>query len=60
MDEDEVRKRPFHEVGMPLDALSVDELADRIAILREEIVRLERAIEAKNASRSVADAVFKF
>ncbi|WMT86327.1 DUF1192 domain-containing protein [Pelagibacterium sp. 26DY04] len=60
MDEDEVRRQPVHEVGMPLDALSVDELTDRISLLQNEIARLERAIESKNASRSAADAVFKF
>lgn len=60
MDEDEVRRTPVHEVGMPLDTLSVDELAHRIAILKDEIARLEAAIETKNASRSAADAVFKF
>lgn len=60
MDEDEVRRTPVHEVGMPLDTLSVDELAHRIVILKDEIARLEAAIENKNASRSAADAVFKF
>ncbi len=47
MDEDEVSRPRLHEVGMPLDALSIDELAHRIAILREEIVRIEAAIEAQ-------------
>tara|TARA_R100000365_G_scaffold3381_2_gene11005 strand:- start:120 stop:278 length:159 start_codon:yes stop_codon:yes gene_type:complete len=51
---------PVHEVGMPLEALSVDELQDRIEILKAEIARLETAIETKNASRNAADAVFKF
>lgn len=60
MDEDEVSRPRLHEVGMPLDALSIDELAHRIAILREEITRIEAAIETKNASRSAADAVFRF
>ena len=60
MDEDEIRRTPVHEVGMPLDTLSVDELTHRIAILKDEIARLEAAIETKNASRSAADAVFKF
>lgn len=60
MDEDDTRRAPLHEVGMALDTLSVDELAHRISILKQEIARLERAIETKNASRSAADAVFKF
>lgn len=60
MDEYERRKTMSHEVGAPLDALSIEELTDRIALLREEIVRLEAAIAFKSKSRSAADAVFKF
>lgn len=60
MDEDEVRREPVHAIGMPLDTLSVDELSERISLLKTEIARLENAIESKNASRSAADAVFKF
>jgi uncharacterized small protein (DUF1192 family) len=61
MDDEEEFKRPTaHEVGMRLDALSVEELQARIALLREEIARLEAAIEAKRKTRSEADAVFRF
>lgn len=60
MDEDGVRREPVHAIGMPLDTLSVDELSERISLLKTEIARLENAIESKNASRSAADAVFKF
>lgn len=60
MDDDHIAKKPVHEVGMALDALSIDELHARIGLLREEIVRLESAISAKTESRSAADAVFKF
>lgn len=59
MDDDTPRKAPVHELGMVLDALSVDELEDRIGLLREEIARLEQAIAKKNASRDAADAVFR-
>ncbi len=60
MDEEE-RKRPkSHDVGMALDTLSVEELADRIALLETEITRLRAAIDAKGDSRKAADAVFKF
>lgn len=48
-----------HEIGEPLDALSVEELRDRIALMREEIARLEAAALAKQASRQAADAFFK-
>ncbi|HCO56228.1 MAG TPA: DUF1192 domain-containing protein [Pelagibacterium sp.] len=60
MEDDAPRRMPVHEVGMPLDTLSVDELEDRIEILKAEIVRLETAIQGKTASRDAADAVFKF
>jgi uncharacterized small protein (DUF1192 family) len=60
MDEETVRRPKGHEVGMLLDAMSVEELQDRIALLEAEIVRLRGAIEARNKTRNAADAVFKF
>jgi uncharacterized small protein (DUF1192 family) len=39
--------------------LSAPELAERIALLRSEIDRLEKAIEARQATRVAADSVFK-
>ncbi len=59
-DDDEVKKPREHEIGMVLDAMSVEELTDRIALLEAEIARLRVAIEAKRKSKSAADAVFKF
>lgn len=59
-DDDEVKKPREHEIGMVLDAMSVEELTDRIALLEAEIARLRFAIEAKRKSKSAADAVFKF
>jgi len=54
------RKAPVaHEIGQTLDDLSAPELAERIALLRSEIARLERAIEARQATRAAADAAFK-
>lgn len=52
-------KKP-HEIGMPLEVLSVAELRERIGLLQAEIARLEAAITAKETSRSAADAAFKF
>ncbi len=46
-------------LGAPLDTLSVDELEARIALLREEIARIERAIDGKRASRTAADSFFR-
>lgn len=55
-----VRKAPAkHEIGQPLDTLSVGELDERIGLLHEEIARLETARHAKEASKKAADAFFK-
>ena len=48
-----------HEIGQPLDALSVAEFDARIALLRAEIERLATARAAKAASLAAADAFFK-
>jgi uncharacterized small protein (DUF1192 family) len=48
-----------HEIGRNLDALSAPELSERIVLLRSEIDRLEKAIEARQATRAAADSVFK-
>lgn len=60
MDDDErPKKKIAHEIGQDLALLSVDEIAERIALLREEIDRLEGALSKKRASRSAADQFFK-
>lgn len=43
-----------------LDTLSVVDLENRIATLREEIERCEALIASKRASRDAANAVFGF
>jgi uncharacterized small protein (DUF1192 family) len=60
-DEDDVaRPAPaVHIIGQVLDELSAHELTERIAALRAEIERLERARQAKEASRTSASAFFK-
>lgn len=58
-DEEAVKKPKGHEVGMVLDALSVEELDERIALLEAEIARLRLAIDAKRKSKSDADSFFK-
>ena len=60
MFDDEAVKRPkAHEVGMPIDTMSVGELEERIALLKAEIGRLEQAIAARQKTRAVADSLFK-
>ena len=58
-DEDRPKKKITHEIGQDLTLLSVAELNERIAILRDEITRLEADIAKKQSSRSAADQFFK-
>ncbi len=58
-DEDRPKKKLVHEIGQDLALLSIEELGDRISLLREEIARLEADIARKRATKSAADAFFK-
>jgi len=60
MDDDDIRKPKDHEVGMPLDAMSVEELEYRIGLLEAEIARLREAIEMRRTTRTEAESLFKF
>ena len=60
MDDETIKKPKAHEVGMPLDTMSIAELTDRIALLEGEISRLKAAIEARGATRKAAESIFKF
>lgn len=60
IDPDELpKKKVSHEMGQDLSLLSVGELAERIGLLKEEIVRLEAEMASKRASKSAADTFFK-
>ena len=58
-EDDGPRKKTVHEIGQDLSLLSVDDLQERIIVLREEIARIEAALEKKRASRASAAAFFK-
>ncbi len=58
-DDDRPKKKITHEIGQDLALLSIKELQERIALLNEEIARLQAAIASKQGSRSVADQFFK-
>jgi uncharacterized small protein (DUF1192 family) len=58
-EDDRPKKKVAHEIGQELTLLSVEELAARIALMREEIARLEADMAKKRASRSAADQFFK-
>jgi uncharacterized small protein (DUF1192 family) len=53
------KKKIAHEIGQELTLLSVGELAERIGLLKDEIVRLEAEATRKQASQRAADSFFK-
>lgn len=58
-DDDRPKKKIAHEIGQELSLLSVRELDERVALLKEEIARLEADKIKKQATRSAADQFFK-
>ena len=58
-DDDKPKKKIAHEIGQDLYLLSAEDLAERIALLKAEIARLEAAKSKAQASRSAADQFFK-
>ncbi|AMN40269.1 DUF1192 domain-containing protein [Rhodoplanes sp. Z2-YC6860] len=58
-DDDRPKKKISHEIGQDLTLLSVGELNERIALLKDEIARLEADIKGKQASKAAADLFFK-
>ncbi|WBL78179.1 DUF1192 domain-containing protein [Bradyrhizobium xenonodulans] len=58
-DDDKPRRKISHDIGQDLSLLSVEELTERVALLKTEIVRLEEAATKKRASRDAADSFFK-
>ena len=58
-DDERPKKKLVHEIGQDLTLLSVGELTERVALLKEEIARLEANMAGKQASKSAADLFFK-
>ena len=58
-DDDRPKKKIAHEVGQDLSLLSVEELAERVQLLHDEINRLEADMAQKRAKRAAADQIFK-
>ena len=58
-EDDRPKKKLAHEIGQDLALLSIEELSDRIALLNDEIARLDAAMAKKHASRTTADQFFK-
>jgi uncharacterized small protein (DUF1192 family) len=59
IDEEPPKKKKAHEIGEDLATLSLDELDERIALLRGEISRIEETIKTKRASAAAADTFFR-
>ena len=63
MDDEDLPRRRSDELAaltkQALDPLSVDELADRIAVLEAEIARTKAHIAAAGAQKSAAEALFR-
>ena len=59
MDDDLPKKPTGIQLGEDLLTHSVAELTERMAHLKDEIVRVEEAITAKKGSQAAADAFFK-
>ena len=58
-DDDKPKKKISHEIGQDLTLLSVEELAERIALLNGEVQRLQSSMQLKRATRDAADRFFK-
>ena len=58
-EDDRPKKKIAHEIGQELYLLSAEDLAERVALLKQEIARLEAAMAKAQASRNVADKFFK-
>lgn len=58
-EDDRPKKKLAHEIGQDLTLLSVEELTERVDLLKQEIVRLEANMAQKRATRSAADQFFK-
>lgn len=58
-DDEKSKKNASHDIGQDLSLLSVEELAERIALLTQEIQRLQSSMNLKRATRDAADRFFK-
>jgi uncharacterized small protein (DUF1192 family) len=59
MDEDAAAGPPQYRIGQDLSTLSVDDLSNTIALLREEIARLEQELRSKDSTKAAAEAIFR-
>ena len=58
-DDEPAKPKRVHEIGQDLSLLSVDELDERIAQFKAEILRLENELKAKGSTKLAAEALFR-
>jgi uncharacterized small protein (DUF1192 family) len=58
-DDDRPKRKISHDIVQDLSLLSVEELAERIALMTSEIERLQAAMTKKRASKDAANSFFK-
>ena len=59
MDETAAPRPTRYTIGQDLSTLSVEELERTIALLRDEIVRLEGELRSKDSTKAAAEALFR-
>jgi uncharacterized small protein (DUF1192 family) len=59
LDERPLKSNKGHELGQDLSPISIDELGDRIELLKSEIERIEAEMTRKQAVKSAAADIFK-
>ena len=60
MFEDAPKPKAVFVPGQEVSLLSIADLTETIASLKDEIIRLEAAIKAKQSTRASAESLFKF
>ena len=59
-DENAPKPKPVCVPGQDVSLMSIADLTETIASLKDEIIRLEAAISAKQGTRATAESLFKF
>ncbi len=59
-DENAAKPKAIFMPGQDVSLMSIADLKETIASLKEEIMRLEAAITAKQGTRASAESLFKF
>ncbi len=59
IDNDKPKRPTSHDVGSDLSSLSIEELEQRIVLLKDEMARLETEKQKKAVDRRAADSLFR-